>query len=202
MSGRDLLLQKMRRKAKGFLIRGIGAAVVGGGLFVLTIVARWHIINMVILGLLILVGLYLTINGAVILAAPQKDAVFKKNPQLLRMADELYANIRYQDELVILSEKLFCPQGMPWIIVPLDEIYWVYIERNTMDVVPMDMTLWFVTGNQRFAVPIHSKPPAVVDRTVHVLVQVCPHLRVGHTPENALYADQMQHQWQQAHPKN
>lgn len=201
MTGREILLTSMRKKAKSFVLEGIAVMILGGLFLTFVIINEWNVFFIVCIGVLALLGVYLLLNGVLLLINPYKDSVFKKNPRLLSMADELYADIQYQDKLVVLSRRIFAPNNAVWWLAPLDEVYWVFVEKTSTNGIPTDKKLWFVTGAHRFPVNIHGMNSTDIDRTINVLLQACPNLRAGHTPENSVYADEMQKQWRLRYPE-
>lgn len=152
------------------------------------------------LGVLGLAGLYLIINGIVILKDPYKDSIFRKNPDLLRMADELYSDIVYQDDFIILSKRLFSPANVPWFLSPLNEVYWFYIQRTFTNGIPTNKELRFVTSTSHFGINISGKKSDDAEKSINILLQACPDLRAGDSPENMAYADAMQREWKINHP--
>lgn len=199
MRGRDILFEKMKKKAKSSIMCGVTGTLLCGLFSVFTIVEKWNIFYTIVFVISFLGSIYLIINGIVILKDPSKDSIFKKNPDVLRMADELYANIQYQDNYIVVSDRLFSPKNEPWNVFPLDEVYWVYISKTSTNGIPTDKELMFVTSSSRFSINVYGKRKEDIEKSINVLSQVCPKIRIGYSPENMAYADAMQKEWKQRH---
>lgn len=200
MRGRDLILENITKTARQHFYMGIGFFLAFGAITVFCILGHWKVYLSVVSGIMAAFGIFLMIEGFMVWHNPYKNNVFKRNPHLLEMADELYGNIIYEDAFIILSERLFAPKKETYYVCPRDEVYWVYLEKQSMNFVPTGKSFWFVTARVRFALDVTGKKREEIDRTMNVLAQACSNLRVGYTNENMVYADRMQKQWKERHP--
>ncbi len=60
----------------------------------------------ILFGLFALLGIVFIIMGIRNIVRPEKTGYLKNNPQLLEMADQLYSHIIYEDQYVLISDKV------------------------------------------------------------------------------------------------
>lgn len=197
-----MVLKKIKKMAITFVVIGVVILL----LFILIIVASvsedTDITSISILALFAIGGIVCLIFGIRDLAAPTKSGIFKKNPYVLQMADELYSDIQYQDDFIVMSERLLAPKKKPENVTPMNEIFLLYVQKQSTNFIPTGKDLYVVAARGDFQINIYGKKKDKVDQTVQALANTCPNMRIGYTSENLSYANQMKQAWQMSMSNN
>ena len=102
--GREVVFANIRKRMIAMIVGGVILALMGGFISFAAVVAGEY--SVLILGLFALTpGVIFLIFGTSRRTHPEKSGIFKANPDLLQQADELYANIQYQDDYIIVSDR-------------------------------------------------------------------------------------------------
>ena len=103
--GREVVFANIRKRMIAMIVGGVILTLMGGFISFAAVVAGEY--SVLILGLFALTpGVIFLIFGTSRRMHPEKSGIFKANPDLLQQADELYANIQYQDDYIIVSDKI------------------------------------------------------------------------------------------------
>ena len=145
----------------------------------------------------VVIGVIMTIGGVRQLRDPQKSVHFKKNPDLLPMADELFGNIIYRDEYMLLSPRIIGNAKNECEMAFTDEIFLIYIYRHTTNGIPDQKILKCETARGTIGFNVFRKKDPEIDRLVATLMQNCRYARTGYTKEGLAYLEQMRKLWQQ-----
>ena len=95
--GREAVFANIRKRMIAMIVGGVILTLMGGFISFAAVVAGEY--SVLILGLFALTpGVIFLIFGTSRRTHPEKSGIFKANPDLLQQADELYANIQYQDD--------------------------------------------------------------------------------------------------------
>ena len=95
--GREVVFANIRKRMIAMIVGGVILTLMGGFISFAAVVAGEY--SVLILGLFALTpGVIFLIFGTSRRTHPEKSGIFKANPDLLPQADELYANIQYQDD--------------------------------------------------------------------------------------------------------
>ena len=126
---------------------------------------------------------------------PFKSSPLKENPDLLTMADELAATTVYQDKFICMSEKMMRSKKDPLHITYFDEIYCMYIRKETTNFIPTGKDIMLLTPRGDLRISIYAQKKDVADKIANTVLQRAPYCRVGYTNENLNYARSMKENW-------
>lgn len=107
--GREAVIANIRKRMIAMIVGGVILTLMGGFISFAAVVAGEY--SVLILGLFALTpGVIFLIFGTSRRTHPEKSGIFKANPDLLQQADELYANIQYQDDYINRIRQGACQQ--------------------------------------------------------------------------------------------
>ena len=136
--GRDIVLAKIK---KGGITAVVGGAVLMliFGLITIGVMSdnADDGMGMIILfGLFALLGIVFIIIGIRNIVRPEKTGYLKNNPQLLEMADQLYSHIIYEDQYVLISDKVLANKKQPTQMTWLWDVYLIYLHTTSTNFIP------------------------------------------------------------------
>ena len=107
--GRDEILNKISKGARASVILGfifaIGGLIVSILMFIMGTNSD-NVVFLIIMLALFAVGVVILIFNIPQMLDPMKSKFIRKNPDILKMADELYSNIVYQDKTLMFSPRI------------------------------------------------------------------------------------------------
>ena len=127
---------------------------------------------------------------------PMKCKPLKNHPALLKQADWLFANVMFQNDVLVVSQNFFASKKDPSALVPTQEVLLVYKRTVTTNF----STMYFMvieTVRETVSIQYLKKQEPQVEQGVQVIAPLCPHIRIGHTQENLTYVDYMKAMWEQ-----
>ena len=200
MQGRELIFQKIKGESIASAIVGLIISGVAAGFGAYILKKEWGQLGgsffMLFLCLTgVVCGVALLVVGIRQLRDPMKASQFKKNPDLLLMADELYGNIIYGDEYLLLSPRILGNKKDPCQMAFTDEIFLIYIYRHSTNGIPDQKLLKCETARGTIAFNVFRKKDPEIDRLVNTIMQNCRYARVGYTKDGLAYLEQMRKLW-------
>lgn len=90
----------------------------------------------ILFGLFALLGIVFIIIGIRNIVRPEKTGYLKNNPQLLEMADQLYSHIIYEDQYVLISDKVLANKKQPTQMTWLWDVYLIYLHTTSTNFIP------------------------------------------------------------------
>ena len=201
--GREKLYESIRKSAKGLLAGGIVLVTMFGLLAALLIaVAISEGDSSMIIGalvLLVIAGLcsIMIVKGVKLKKHPETHSMFKKNPDLLFQADELYKGIKYQDKFVILSERVVANAQNLTQMAFTNEVFMVYVYKQTTNFVTTTKQLILATARGEITLNIYGVKDDTINHIAQTVAAACPYARFGYNNENLNYLGQMRQVWDQ-----
>ena len=130
--GREVVFANIRKRMIAMIVGGVILTLMGGFISFAAVVAGEY--SVLILGLFALTpGVIFLIFGTSRRTHPEKSGIFKANPDLLQQADELYANIQYQDDYIIVSDRVLANKKAPFQMCWREEAYGIYQHTASMN---------------------------------------------------------------------
>lgn len=126
---------------------------------------------------------------------PYRSDPLKKNPDLLAMADELASATIYEDKFICMSERLIRSKKDPLHISFFEEIYCMYIRKESTNFIPTGKDIMLLTPRGDIRISIYGQRKAIADIIAETILQRAPYCRVGYTNENLAYAESMINNW-------
>ncbi len=201
--GREKLFESIRKGAKGLIAGGI-ILVTLFGLLALLLFAVYcdekdgsMLIGVLIL--LVIAGLcsLLIVKGVKLKKHPETHKVFKRNPDLLFQADELFKGIRYQDKYVILSDRVVANASDLTQMAFTNEVFMVYVYKQTTNFVTTTKQLILATARGEITLNIYGLKDEAINRIAGTVAAACPYARFGYSNDNLKYLEQMRAVWDQ-----
>ena len=127
---------------------------------------------------------------------PEQSKVIIQNPDILEMADALFADVIYQDKYIVMSHYLVAPTSTLTPIVPTAEVFVLYRQmHNTryygVETVKDGDSLILLTSKGQITISIFKEEEETIKKMVYAIASNCPNIKVGHTPENIKYVQEM-----------
>ncbi len=204
--GRENVLAAIKKRAKIKLIVGILFTILGafGTLVMILAITGDNYESGMATGLIFMVTLL--IAGIITLVLGIKDkvnpagaSVFKKNQKLLEMADELYANILYQDKDIIFSDKIVANATDILSMTYTNEVIVGYIREQRTNGILTLKCLHLDTINGQMEFNLMKKKQEEIDYLARTVCSICPFIRFGFTTENSAYLEHMRNMYDEAH---
>lgn len=128
---------------------------------------------------------------------PTKTSAFKSNPDILQMADELANDIKYEDKFIRVSSRIIGTRNDLTKMTFMDEIYCIYLFKQSTNFIPTGKDIVLRTARGEIHISVYGQKKEVIDQLANTIISMAPLIRVGYTPENLSYADNMVKQWKQ-----
>ena len=211
--GRDIILNMIKKQAKGLII---GGSILGGIPLLLLIVVVVGMIGIIMdegagsdaaIGLMILSGALLIIGllGVLMFVIgfrrykdPYKNNALKTNPDLLFMADELYNGINYQDDNLMMSDRVIANKKNPLQMAFYNEIFMVYVHTESYNFITTTKQLVLATARDEIIIGIYGMKSEKVNHIAETVAAKCPYARFGYTQDNLKYLEEMRKVWKRA----
>ncbi|MDO4944489.1 MAG: hypothetical protein Q4E74_04710 [Ruminococcus sp.] len=191
--GSEILLKKIKSDGTKQIIGGIIIMLLGT---LFTIIAAFDdeddvAIVWIFAAVLLALGIILAVFGIKNRSHPENAKVIRKNPALLNMADELFADIIYEDKFVKISNRIIANQKDITQMTYTNEIFLMYISKESYNFVPTGKELILETARGRLALNIYGRTKNTVNELANMICRLSPNTRVGYTNENLQYLAQM-----------
>lgn len=105
---------------------------------------------------------------------PMCSRVFKRNPKILEQADELFANIQYQDQFIIYSDKVIANAKSILQMASFDDIIDITDASMSFNYVKTDHALVLSTPTTQLRLNIYGRKKETVQELYNNIVQHCP----------------------------
>lgn len=196
--GRDIVIAKIKKGGIVGIVGGAFLMVLFGliAIGVLTDDADDGIGVAAAIGIFVLLGVVFIIMGIRNIVCPEKTRFLKNNPQLLEMADQLYSHIIYEDQYVLISDKVLANKKQPTQMVWLWDVYLIYLHTTSTNFIPTGSE--YVIENRfsknRVAINVLARGKKSKQELLNVLAQACPNARFGYSDEGLAYLQYMRNQ--------
>lgn len=191
--GSEILLKKIKSNGTKQIIGGIIIMLLGT---LFTIIAAFDdeddvAIVWIFAAVLLALGIILAVFGIKNRSHPENAKVIRKNPALLNMADELFADIIYEDKFVKISNRIIANQKDITQMTYTNEIFLMYVSKESYNFVPTGKELILETARGRLALNIYGRTKNTVNELANMICRLSPNTRVGYTNENLQYLAHM-----------
>lgn len=203
--GRELVLKKIKSHGKKTVAGGILIMLLGLFMVFVFFATDDGAEVFAILSLLLFAfGLVSLILGIKTAGNPEKSGFIKRNPELLRQADELYSDIVYEDDFIMFSHRVIANKKQITQMAYLEDIYLIYRRTQSMNLIPTANELVLANRNEKsdMTINIYAKGKNTRDNLFRILSDICPNARFGWTPENLQYLKEMRKLNNQSSPEN
>lgn len=196
--GRDIVIAKIKKGGIVGIVGGAFLMVLFGliAIGVLTDDADDGIGVAAAIGIFVLLGVVFIIMGIRNIVCPEKTRFLKNNPQLLKMADQLYSHIIYEDQYVLISDKVLANKKQPTQMTWLWDVYLIYLHTTSTNFIPTGSE--YVIENRfpknRVAINVLARGKKSKQELLNVLAQACPNTRFGYSDEGLAYLQYMRNQ--------
>ncbi len=118
-----------------------------------------ELITVILFAAFAILGLALVLYGLRTLLHPEKATCFKHNPQLLQMADQVYTHILYEDQFVLISDKVLANKKQPLQMTWLWDVYLIYLHTTSTNFIPTGSEYVIVSRNPKnqFTINVYAK---------------------------------------------
>lgn len=199
--GSEKIIKKIRSKSVVVIVLG-ALLFLGFGFLAFCCVVGEFLPMAIFLGIFALLGLFFIIWG-IRMRNPKKSSFLKRNPDLLEQADELYANVVYEDKTIIHSNKTLASKKNPLSMVSFDEVIGIYEKTTTYNhLVTIEHNLVLVTPKGENYISIYGKNKEAVGAILTRIHQYCPNARLGYSPQNLQYFRQVQKEYKKQRKAN
>ncbi len=215
VSGREIILNKIRKQKRGLMITGLVLSVITLGIVAVALFAFISDIiskgmdraldgsgaAFIVLSILAAIGaggIAMAIKGFKGMKNPQGDKILKKNPDLLFMADELYKGITYEDKHLIMSDRVIANKKNLYQMAFYNEIFMVYVHTESYNFVTTTKQLVLATARDEITLSIYGMKNEQVNGLAQTIAGKCPYARFGYTQDNLRYLEEMRKVWQRA----
>ena len=204
--GRQKVLQKIKNNSLAMTITGALFILVSGLIVFFLLVSELKgdgisalILTFTCVGI---IGIFMVFFGIRGLNHPEKTSAMKKNPDLLRQADELFAHVTYQDSFIILSDRIIANKKNITQMAFTDEVFLIYIYRHRTNFITTSKQLILQTARGHFEINIYGRKQSTIDELANRIARSCRYTRLGYTKENLKYVDQMRQLWKEDQTRN
>ncbi len=199
--GSEKILKKIRSRSIIVIVLGV-LLFLGCGFLAFCCVVGEFLPMAIFLGIFALLGLFFVIWG-IRICNPQKSTFLKRNPDLLAQADELFANVVYEDKTIIHSHKTIASKKNILSMASFDEIIGIYEKTTTYNhLVTIDHNLVLVTPKGENFISIYGKNKETVGAILTRIHQYCPNAILGYSPQNLQYFRQVQKEYKKQRKAN
>ena len=211
-SGRDIILKKLKKDSMKLVITGSILAFITFAISIIMMIA--FVVSCVEPGdgkdfaplavisalffLLGIGGVIMIVVGARRIKDPSGNSALKNNEDLLYMADELYAGITYQDENLIMSDRVVANKKNPLQIAFYNEVFLVYVHTETYNFITTTKQLVLATARDEILINIMRMKKDKVNQLAETVASKCPYARFGYNQQNLQYLDEMRKVWKRA----
>lgn len=182
--GKEVIFKKII--AKGGFVLGMGIVLIlAGAIMAFMMFVAEEVGAGVFFALIFAAGVALFIMGLRNMICPEKSAFIKNNPELLVQAEQLYSNIVYQDDFVIISDKVIANKKSPLQMAYLEDVYLVYQHTASMNGISTANELVLETKNKKntLRISVYAKGKQTRSDLFTLLASYCPNAYFGWTQE-------------------
>lgn len=189
--GRKKVIKEIHARALLLIILG-GISFLGMGFLAFACLITEEIGMGIITGIATCLGLLLLILG-IRIWNPKNSPIFKCNPELFKQVDELFSNIVYEDNFIICSNKTIANKKHLLNIAWFDEILGIHEKKSTYNsIITYERHLVLVTKKGQIQINIYARKRNTVDNLIQTISKFVPKARIGWSPENTSYYNQVQ----------
>lgn len=187
--GRDKILKKIKKSARlmvafgmMFIIGGI-AFVIGG--FIETVL---FLFALLFLG----IGITLFVFGVKQLADPSCANAMKNNPEILKMADEVFGYTKYEDDFLIISDNVIANKNNIYQMAYIDEVYQIYLNKTSVNFINAGSEIVLETKNplNSLRINVYAKSKKKKEKIYETLSLYCKNAYFGYTAQGREYLEQ------------
>lgn len=184
--GREILIKDLKAKGKLCLIIGIIFLLVCLFMIAIFIPDGFHpaILCFSIISIVPIMFIYFGIDYF----KGINSRYIKKRPNILNDVDELFKNAIYNDDFVVISDKLIASKTDLVSVAKVDDVLVIYenIQRMNGIVVSHEVRLELRNG-KAIVVNVYAKGKEKTENVVLTISNYCPNAMVGYTSEAMKY---------------
>ena len=141
---------------------------------------------------ILLIPLALTALGIIMIVKPGG-----KNDRLAEMAEDIDRGIIYQDDFIIVSQRVIGSVSAPQLMVFRDDVIACWLYSETTNGIPTAMRIEVYTANPNVSlhINVYGRKPQIIDGIMQKIQEFCPNARMGYTPENFKYVKEIQNEY-------
>ena len=198
--GKELIIKDLVKKAKIMIAAGVLILLILGSYSLLEIIKGNYSSLVLLCALGTVIGIVCIVIGIMGIISPEKSFAVRSNPEIFDMAEEHFSNIRFKNDYVVLSDRMISAASYPASVSYMDEVFWVYVEKQKTNLVTTGKELIFDTarGIHRINI-INIAMEDVENNIIRYFAEHCPNAAIGYSADNMVYRDKMKAQWKQSH---
>ena len=197
-TGRDRLLDQIKHSARNYVILGVILTLMP--IFIILIVFifvrnRGDIFWIIAPAVCMACGIAVFVFQIKTYFHPENAGVFKKNPLILPMVDELIANKVYEDRFLVFSPRIIANAMDLKQISYTDEVFLIYVYIHRTNGVMDLKQLVLANARNTIKLNIMAKKDPEINELINNIVCHCRYARVGYNPEGLAYLENMKKIW-------
>ena len=187
-SGSELIKASIKKKAIGLTV--VGAILLLIGLFMITMMAIGSSsdndlgIVYLFFGVIAVVGILFIAVSVTKIAHPEVDGMFKKNPNLLAYADELYKNPIIDNKFLTVSDRLIGSRRFPTVILKREDVVWAYTSKTSYNFVTTTNMILVKSFTECININVYGVKKDILNDIYTDIDRFCPNARLGYTAED------------------
>ena len=136
----------------------------------------------------LLLPLALTALGIIMIVKPGG-----KNDRLAEMAEDIDRGIIYQDDFIIVSQRVIGSASALQLMVFRDDVIACWLYSETTNGIPTARRIEVYTANPNVSlhINVYGRKPQIIDGIMQKIQEFCPNVRMGYTPENYKYVKEI-----------
>ena len=197
--GKETIINEVKKQAKIMIGAGL-VGFLGAGGFALYNFMNGNFSSLVLLCALIsLIGLVCAGIGIHDLISPEKSFTIRSNPEIYDMTDDHSSNVIYQDEYLIVSDKMISIANKPDTVSYRNEVYLVYIDKDRLNFSTVGKAVVVETARGSHRIDVLKESDASAEEKIFpVFARYCPNAVFGYSRENMDYLERSRQSWRQA----
>ena len=176
--GRELLIKKLKSKAKVFFICG-GLLILLGIPFLLMVIADGMHPIIIVSIMLIGAGVAICIPGFDYIKGEDSKFI-KKRPNILELADDLTNNLVYQDNFVIISKRAIAPKKDITSVAEINDALLIYESIQRMNgIVSSHLIKIELRNGKSLNINVYARKNDTKENLLLTISNYCPNAKVG-----------------------
>ena len=198
MSGSEQILKKIKSGAIGVMFLGLTLMLLPIIIIVCMLFtgsASGNIVLIIILAAVAAGGTALMVYNMRIMLNPSSSFFLKKNPDVLRQADELLSDLIYRDKFIMFSHRIIASAADLRQISYTDEVFVIYVYIHKTNGVTDMKQLKLETARRTITINIYGKKDEEINELIGNILEHCRYAKVGYNPDSMNYLKQMRELW-------
>lgn len=173
--GRENILKKIKGKFVVTVVAGVLITLFAAFLiFCLALEGDVNIGLYIIILVLAGLGIFVVAIGTRAIANPMNTPQLKTNPRLLEMADELFSDVKFEDKLIILSDRIIAGKRDLTQMAYFSEVLLIYEYTHTTNMITDTHKIKLETADYTAMIDVYACSEEVISGLINSLHRFCP----------------------------